>query len=103
MEAAYGERIEEQAADLAHHLYHAGAAADPEKTLRFLRLAGEQALDGSAYEEALAQFERALSLEEDVPEQLVPVQRLVMSRFSQVFWRNSSISFATSSGASSWQ
>ncbi len=37
------------------------------------------------------------------PCQKAPVQRLVMSRFSQVFWRNSSISFATSSGASSWQ
>ncbi len=73
MEDAYGARLDEHSADVAHHLYQAGLGADPDKTLRFLRLAGDQALAGSGYEEALAQFERALSLEEDVPAELVPV------------------------------
>ena len=41
--------------------------------MQAMRLAGDQALERSGYEEALAQFERALSLEEDVPEELVPV------------------------------
>ena len=73
MEDAYGARLDEHAADVAHHLYQAGLGADPDKTLRFLRLAGDQALAGSGYEEALAQYERALSLEDDVPSELVPV------------------------------
>ena len=73
MEDAYGARLDEHAADVAHHLYQAGLGADPDKTLRFLRLAGDQALAGSGYEEALAQYERALSLEDDVPAELVPV------------------------------
>ena len=40
MERVYARALEEHAADLAHHLYQAGAAADPEKTVRYLALAG---------------------------------------------------------------
>lgn len=51
-----------RASALAHHLYQAGAADDEEKTLHFLSLAGEQALDSGAFEEALRHFDEALSL-----------------------------------------
>jgi tetratricopeptide (TPR) repeat protein/tRNA A-37 threonylcarbamoyl transferase component Bud32 len=71
LKEAYGNRLEEHAPDMAYHLYQAGAAADLEETLHFLCLAGDLALAGSGFEEALAQYERALSLEEDVPERLI--------------------------------
>jgi len=63
MERAYGRALEEHAADLAHHLYQAGAAADPDKTVRYLALAGDQALAAAAFEDALRHYENALSLQ----------------------------------------
>ncbi len=72
-QSAFQARIEDHASDVAYHLYEAGAAAGAEETLRFLRLAGDQALARSGYEDALAQYERALSLEEEVPGPLRPV------------------------------
>jgi len=63
MERVYSRSIEEHAADLAHHLYQAGAAADPEKTVRYLALAGERALEAAAFEDALRLYESALSLQ----------------------------------------
>ncbi len=63
MERAYARAPEEHAADLAHHLYQAGAAADPEKTTRYLTLAGEQAFAAAAFEDALRHYEDALSLQ----------------------------------------
>ena len=65
MERLYADRIEQHASDLAYHLYQAGSGADEEKTLRFLMLAGDQALDQAAFDEALAHIGRALSIEED--------------------------------------
>ena len=71
MEGVYGSRIEDHAADYSYHLYQAGAAADPETTIRFLALAGEQALEAAAFEEALEHFELGLSVVEDPePKQL---------------------------------
>ncbi len=63
MERAYPRQVEEHAADLAHHLFQAGAAADPEKTAHYLTLAGEQALGAAAFEDALRHYEDALSLQ----------------------------------------
>ena len=54
-----------EASDLAHHLYQAGAAADPEKTVRALALAGQVAMRTMAFDEALRHFENALSIELD--------------------------------------
>ena len=65
MEQVYGDRVERQAADLAHHLYQAGAAADPEKTVRLLTLAGDQAAVSGAFDEAVRLFDDALSVEDD--------------------------------------
>ena len=63
IERAYSRSSEEHAADLAHHLYRAGAAADAEKTVRYLKLAGDQALAAVAFEDALRDFEDALSVQ----------------------------------------
>ncbi|MEE8346410.1 MAG: tetratricopeptide repeat protein, partial [Dehalococcoidia bacterium] len=63
IEQAYPRSLEEHAADLAHHLHQAGAAADPEKTVRYLTMAGEQALGAAAFEDALRHYEDALSLQ----------------------------------------
>ena len=64
IEQVHGDRVEPQAADLAHHLYQAGAAADSEKTVRFLTLAGDQAVASGAFDEAVRLFEDALSIED---------------------------------------
>ena len=60
MERACGYALEEHTADLAYHFQQAGAAADPEKTLHYLTLAGERAMTATAYEEAAAHYERAI-------------------------------------------
>jgi serine/threonine protein kinase/tetratricopeptide (TPR) repeat protein len=61
-ESTYGSRIEEHAPALAHHLYQSGAAADEAKTIHFLGLAGDQAQEAGAFEEAFGHFEAALEL-----------------------------------------
>jgi tetratricopeptide (TPR) repeat protein len=55
---------EEHAAEIAHHLCQAGDAADPQTALRFLTLAGDQAVAGAAYAEALQSYERGLAFPE---------------------------------------
>ena len=65
MERVYGDRVERHASDVAQHLYQAGVAADPDKTVRFLTLGGDQALDAGAFDEALRQFTDALSIQEE--------------------------------------
>jgi len=62
METIYARALEERAADLAHHLYQAGSAADPQKTVHYLVLAGERAFGAAAFEDALRHYENALSL-----------------------------------------
>jgi class 3 adenylate cyclase/tetratricopeptide (TPR) repeat protein len=63
MELVYARALEEHTADLAHHLYQAGAAADPRKTVHYLTLAGESAIAAAAFEEALRYYDSALSLQ----------------------------------------
>ncbi|MDO8615142.1 MAG: AAA family ATPase [Dehalococcoidia bacterium] len=63
IERVYAADLEPHAADLAHHLYRAGAASDPEKTVRYLTLAGERALAAGAFEEALRHYENAIPLQ----------------------------------------
>ena len=65
MERVSGDRVERHASDVAQHLYQAGVAADPDKTVRFLTLGGDQALDAGAFDEALRQFTDALSIQEE--------------------------------------
>jgi tetratricopeptide (TPR) repeat protein len=63
MEQVYARAPQEHAADLAHHLHQAGTAAAPQKTVRYLTLAGERALSAAAFEDALRLYENALSLQ----------------------------------------
>jgi tRNA A-37 threonylcarbamoyl transferase component Bud32/tetratricopeptide (TPR) repeat protein len=62
IERVYAANLEAQASSLAHHLYQAGAASDPEKTTTYLILAAQRARAGAAHEEALAHLENALTL-----------------------------------------
>ncbi len=65
IESLLGNRAEERAADLAHHLFQAGPAADVQKTIRYLESAGDRALEATAAEEARRFFDSALSLVAD--------------------------------------
>ena len=62
IERTAGASVDERASDLAHHLYQAGEAGDPRKTVHYLRMAGERGVATGAFEEALRSFELALSL-----------------------------------------
>ena len=64
IERVYRSAVEKQASQIAHHLYQSGLAADPEKTLRYLTLATDQAMAASGFEEALGHIDAALSMEE---------------------------------------
>jgi tetratricopeptide (TPR) repeat protein/tRNA A-37 threonylcarbamoyl transferase component Bud32 len=55
--------LESHASVLAHHLYQAGAAADVQRTARFLMLAGRRAIAAGAFEETLETFDRLIGLE----------------------------------------
>lgn len=63
MEQVYGKGAEAYAADIAHHLYQAGASADPGNTARYLVLAGDQALHGAAFGQALRDYDTAFTLQ----------------------------------------
>ena len=65
IESLYRSELEEHAEALAHHLYQAGAAADEAKTIRFLELAGDKALEAGGFDEALVHFRDALSIQEE--------------------------------------
>jgi class 3 adenylate cyclase/tetratricopeptide (TPR) repeat protein len=67
LERVHGTREEEHAAEIAHHLYQAGAAADPERTLRWLEVAGDSALKSLSAVEAQARYCDALGLSEQWP------------------------------------
>ena len=56
----YANALEKRAADLAHHLYQAGAAADPSKTVRYLKLAGDHACTIYANEDVARHYQWAL-------------------------------------------
>jgi predicted ATPase len=62
IERVHANALEDQAGNLAHHLWQAGRAADPDKTVHFLTLAAQQALQQSAYEGAHRYFQNALEL-----------------------------------------
>jgi class 3 adenylate cyclase/tetratricopeptide (TPR) repeat protein len=62
MELTYADALPDHAADLAHHLDQAGTFADPERTVRYLTLAGDQAMAAAAFEDALRHYENALPL-----------------------------------------
>lgn len=64
MEEATQGGISESAPDIAHHFFQAGSAADSRKTIHFMGLAGERAMEAAAYKDALHYYEEALELVE---------------------------------------
>jgi tetratricopeptide (TPR) repeat protein len=68
MEAAWGEHAADRAAEIAHQLEEAGTRAAPERTRRFLTLAGARALAAAAADEARTYYDRALALTDDLGE-----------------------------------
>ena len=62
IEKAYAGKLDAHTADLAYHLFQAGAAIDTERTTGVLLLAAQQALAAGAFDEALAQVEKAVSI-----------------------------------------
>lgn len=67
IEHLYPEAIEDRAGDLAHHLWQAGAAADPARTINYLSMTASQAVARSANLEAIAHLEKALKLIPKIP------------------------------------
>jgi predicted ATPase len=67
IEHTYGVEAEDHAADLAHHLWRAGRAADPSKTIRYLAIAAKQAVTSSASKEAIGHLTRELQLLKGLP------------------------------------
>ncbi|MBI5114979.1 AAA family ATPase [Candidatus Poribacteria bacterium] len=63
IERVHSHALKEHAADLAHHLCQAGAAANSLVTVYYLSLAGDRALETTAFENALELYETALSLQ----------------------------------------
>ena len=62
MEKVYADDLSAHAAGIAHHLYQAGAAAEPAKTEEYMVLAGDRAMEVAAFQEALRYFEEAFEL-----------------------------------------
>jgi tetratricopeptide (TPR) repeat protein len=62
LERVYSSNLEAHASQLAHHLFQAGTAADPEKATTYLVLAARHAREAAGHEEALAHLDKALSL-----------------------------------------
>jgi tetratricopeptide (TPR) repeat protein len=60
MERLYANALEDHANDLAHHLWHAGTAADRLKTARFLAIAAKRALEQGALAEVEGYCRQAL-------------------------------------------
>jgi class 3 adenylate cyclase/tetratricopeptide (TPR) repeat protein len=58
----YSDDLEAHAADLAYHLFHAGQYGDRASLVRYLTIAGDRALDAAAFDDAVGQFQHALSL-----------------------------------------
>ena len=67
LEELYGEESGAHAAQLARHYAEAVTVLGPEKLVRYSLLAGQHALASHAYEEASAQFARALAAKEGRP------------------------------------
>jgi class 3 adenylate cyclase/tetratricopeptide (TPR) repeat protein len=94
LEAIHADDLEAHAADLAFHLAHGRAGGRDGRLVRYLRMAGDQAMDTAAYAEAVEHFAQAVSLLERQPEASEEdrgslaelVERLAMALRSQGRW-----------------
>ena len=91
LEAVHADDLETYAADLAYHLARAGTGGRDGRLVRYLRMAGDRAMQTAAYAEAADHFARAVSLlerrpdgqEEDRGALAELVERLAMALRSQ--------------------
>ncbi len=58
----YPDDLESHAGDLAYHLSRAGRSGDRASLVRYLTIAGDRAFDAAAFDDAVGQYEHALSL-----------------------------------------
>jgi tetratricopeptide (TPR) repeat protein len=65
IERVYASTVDKHSSSMAHHLYQAGAASDPDKTTTYLLAAADEARAASASEDALKFVDQALSLWDD--------------------------------------
>jgi len=95
LERVYAGREAEHAAAFAYHYFEAGSF-DEEKTTRYLLLAGRQSLAAGAFDEALAQAEKAFSVMElDDPRRRADLLWLHASALRGLGrWREASDTFA---------
>ena len=68
IEALDSQSLDVRISDLAYHMWNAGSAADPVKTIGYLRKAAEKARGQSAYEAALSHLRNALQLLGQIPD-----------------------------------
>jgi predicted ATPase len=68
LELEYGERVDANARELVEHLERARPVLRAEKLVRYLGVAGEQALASYAWEEARELFSRAVELRQAAPD-----------------------------------
>jgi tetratricopeptide (TPR) repeat protein len=61
LEHLYADKSEDHLLEIAHHLVHAGSAAEAEKIVEYARRAGDQAFSVCAWSEAAHYYEAALS------------------------------------------
>ena len=78
IEQLYPNALEDQAEDLAHHLWNAGVAAPASKTIRYLQVAGTKAVQAAANVEAINHFRKALRLVNTAPDSAERTQTELM-------------------------
>jgi tetratricopeptide (TPR) repeat protein len=62
LEAHAGNNSDKYVAEIAHHLYQAGAAADEDRTVEYLLRAAERAMSAIAFEDAILLFDSAIGI-----------------------------------------
>ena len=67
LEVLYEDDLESHAPELAYHFSQSEAVIGPEKVVKYSIIAGEQALESYAHEEAETHFQRALASKEGQP------------------------------------
>ena len=75
IERLYSKELEVHVDDLAHQLWQAGTASEASRTVRYLQMAGEEAVKRSANVEAVSHFTRGLELLKTMPVTPEHVQR----------------------------
>ena len=83
LERIYGKSAGERAAEIGHHLYQSGMAADPLRTATFLGQAAKNALAVGAFEEVLRLVEATLVL---LPSDSIRERAEALSMRGQAYW-----------------